>query len=146
MKKILAAIDGSEVSEKVLQKSKAIAEKYQSEVLVMTIVKRMMPNYHYRMGADFGHTHLVDKDDEEIGKRMMEHAKEVFKDYPGKFDTLLAHGEPADGILEIADREQPDLLIMGSRGLGGFKRVMLGSVSTKVLHHANCDVMVVKQQ
>ena len=146
MKKILVAIDGSEVTERVLQKAKSIAEKTNADVLIMTVVKRLMPTYHYRLGADFGHTHLVDKKDEEVAKRMIEHAKEVFTDYPGKFDTMLVHGEPADSILEISDTEEPDLLVVGNRGLGGFKRVMLGSVSTKVLHHATCDVMVVKHK
>ncbi|MDW7670249.1 MAG: universal stress protein [Bacillota bacterium] len=146
MKKILVAIDGSEISEQVLQKAKTIGEQFNSEILVMTIVKRLVPSYHYRLGADFGHTHLVDKESEEIAERMISHAKEVFTDYTGKFDTLLAHGDPAEGILEIAEKENPDLLIMGNRGLGGFKRIMLGSVSTKVLHHAGCTVMIVKHQ
>lgn len=146
MKKILVAIDGSEISEKVLQQAKTIGEQFNSEILVMTIVKRLVPAYHYRLGADFGHTHLVNKESEEIAERMIGHAEETFKDYAGKFDTLLAHGDPAEGILEIAEKENPDLLIMGNRGLGGFRRIMLGSVSTKVLHHAACTVMIVKHQ
>jgi nucleotide-binding universal stress UspA family protein len=146
MKKILVAIDGSEISEKVLQQAKTIGEQFNSKILVMTIVQQLAPSYHYRLGANFGHTHLVNKQSEEIAENMISHAREVFSDYPGEFDTLLAHGEPAEGILEIAEKENPDLLIMGNRGLGGFKRIMLGSVSTKVLHHAGCTVMIVKHQ
>lgn len=82
---------------------------------------------------------------EDNAKKLLAHAKEVLEGIPGKCTTQIVHGNPADMILEMAEIKEPDLLIMGSRGLGGFKRAMLGSVSTKVLHHATCDVMIVRE-
>jgi nucleotide-binding universal stress UspA family protein len=145
MKKILVAIDGSEMSEKVLLKTRRIAEKFNAEVLILTVVKRLRL-IHYQMGTDLGLSEQLDREIEHGAEKTLEKAKEAFSDYEGKYETLLAYGEPAEEILVLAEREKPDLLVMGNRGLGGFGRVMLGSVSTKVLHHIRCDMMIVKAE
>jgi nucleotide-binding universal stress UspA family protein len=56
----------------------------------------------------------------------------------------LRDGDPASVIIEVANDEKPDLLVMGSRGLGGMQRLLLGSVSQKVSHSAGCTVTIVK--
>ena len=58
--------------------------------------------------------------------------------------NILADGDPASVILEVADEEKPDLLVMGSRGLGGIQRLLTGSVSQKVCNSAGCTVIVVR--
>jgi nucleotide-binding universal stress UspA family protein len=58
--------------------------------------------------------------------------------------TLLAGGDPADAILEAAKREKADTIVLGSRGLGDFKGLVLGSVSHKVAAHAECTCITVK--
>jgi nucleotide-binding universal stress UspA family protein len=58
--------------------------------------------------------------------------------------TMLRDGDPATRIVEVADSEQPDLLVMGSRGLGGIQGLLMGSVSHKVTHSAGCTVVIVK--
>jgi len=143
MKKVLVAIDGSEMSKLVLQRARNIAEKFEAEVLLLTVVKRMrLINYY--TGTDL--SERFDKEIQASAEKTLEKAREHFTGYPGNVETLLAYGEPAEEILMAAEREKPDLLIMGSRGLGGFGRVMLGSVSTKVLHHVQCDMLVVQNQ
>jgi nucleotide-binding universal stress UspA family protein len=59
-------------------------------------------------------------------------------------DKMLAEGIPAAQILRIADRHRADLIVMGSKGLTGLERYLLGSVSRKVARHALCSVLVVK--
>ena len=53
-------------------------------------------------------------------------------------------GRPVDSILRVAEEEKADLIVMGSRGLGGAREVLLGSVSSGVLHHAACPVLIVR--
>jgi nucleotide-binding universal stress UspA family protein len=53
-------------------------------------------------------------------------------------------GDPATAILDVAEREGADLIVMGTRGLGTAERWLIGSVSDKVLHHAHCSVLVAR--
>ena len=53
-------------------------------------------------------------------------------------------GDPAEVIIEVAEREKADLIVVGNKGMTGTRRFFLGSVPNKVLHHAPCSVMVVR--
>jgi nucleotide-binding universal stress UspA family protein len=53
-------------------------------------------------------------------------------------------GDPATAILDAAEKESADLIVMGTRGLGTAERWLIGSVSDKVLHHAHCSVLVAR--
>jgi nucleotide-binding universal stress UspA family protein len=58
--------------------------------------------------------------------------------------TMLADGDPADMLVQAAEKEKPDLLVMGSRGIGGIQGLFMGSVSHKVSHLVACSVVIVK--
>ena len=53
-------------------------------------------------------------------------------------------GDPADALMHVAKDQEAELMVVGTRGLGGLKRLVLGSVSTKLVHEAPCDVLVVR--
>jgi nucleotide-binding universal stress UspA family protein len=57
-------------------------------------------------------------------------------------ETLASEGQPADVLLHVA--AEADLLVLGSRGLGGFRGLLLGSVSQQCSHHASCPVVIVR--
>jgi nucleotide-binding universal stress UspA family protein len=57
----------------------------------------------------------------------------------------IATGDPAEEILKLADETGADLIVVGARGLGTIKRLLLGSVSETVLRDARCPVLVVKR-
>jgi nucleotide-binding universal stress UspA family protein len=59
-------------------------------------------------------------------------------------DHVLANGAPAEEILRASERHRADLIVMGSKGLTGLDRYLLGSVSRKVARHAPCSVLVVR--
>jgi nucleotide-binding universal stress UspA family protein len=58
--------------------------------------------------------------------------------------TLLIQGNPASAILDYNKKEKFDLVIMGSRGLGKFKELILGSVSSKIVHHSPCAILLIR--
>ncbi len=60
--------------------------------------------------------------------------------------TEILQGPPADAVLRVAEARDVDLIVMGARGLGSLGSLLLGSVSQKVLAHASCPVMVVREQ
>lgn len=61
-----------------------------------------------------------------------------------KISSKLLEGRPSDRIIEAAKEGNFDLIVMGSRGLGGIKRFFLGSVSDRVADEAECPVLIVK--
>lgn len=58
--------------------------------------------------------------------------------------THAREGEPAHVLVEVAQEHDADLIVVGARGLTGFKRFLLGSVSSKLAHHAPCSTMIVR--
>ena len=60
-------------------------------------------------------------------------------------ETYAQEGDPAQVILNVALEHDADLIVVGARGLTGFQRFLLGSVSSKLSHHAPCSVMIVRE-
>jgi nucleotide-binding universal stress UspA family protein len=58
--------------------------------------------------------------------------------------THPMEGDPADAILDVAEDNNADLVLVGNKGMTGAKRFLLGSVPNKISHHAPCDVWIVK--
>ena len=58
--------------------------------------------------------------------------------------THAREGDPADAILDVAEEQGADLIVVGNKGMTGAKRFLLGSVPNKVSHHAPCTVMIIR--
>ncbi len=67
------------------------------------------------------------------------------EDTSSKISSEIIQGSPRQVIVEEAERWNADLVVMGSRGLGTWNRLLLGSVSNSVVHHANCSVEIVRR-
>lgn len=81
----------------------------------------------------------------DIGEHIVQSAKERAKRAgAGEVREHVLVGDVADGILDTAADLGAEMIVMGSRGLGRVRGVLLGSVSQKVLHHAACSVVVVR--
>jgi nucleotide-binding universal stress UspA family protein len=140
MKKILVATDGSKYSQKALFKAKQLATSLNAEVTALTVgalyENESSPNL--KIKAEL-------RDAEALrSKKILDEAREIFADFPGLFCTVYKIGDVAEEIIKLAEADDFDLLIMGSRGLGAFSRTILGSVSDKVAHHSKITVMLVK--
>jgi len=58
--------------------------------------------------------------------------------------THPVEGDPAEGILKVAEETKADLIVVGNKGMAGARRFLLGSVPNKVAHHTPCSVMIVR--
>ncbi len=81
---------------------------------------------------------------EEKHESLLQDTKAVFEGGDFKIDTLLQMGNPVEVICELVAKEGYDLVIIGSRGMGELKGLLLGSVSDRVSHLAKCPVLIIK--
>ena len=80
---------------------------------------------------------------EDVDATLREAADEV-KEQEVEVETYSREGDPADAILDVAEEQKADLIVVGNKGMTGAKRFLLGSVPNKVSHHAPCSVMIIR--
>jgi len=138
---IIVGVDGSDNSRHALEWAIREAAVRHTPLTVL--------NVHQAVAGYWGGPVLY-PGDQDLAEKAREKAQEETDSTLEKFDpesrpssvTVRAvTGLPAEALLEAA--ADADMLIVGSRGAGGFKRLLMGSVSTQVTHHAPCPVVVI---
>jgi nucleotide-binding universal stress UspA family protein len=144
---MLVAIDGSESATKALDYALSLAEKCDAEVLIVSVVppvESFMPRFsltappiHYSLFID------------EVEKRLKTVLSDTLTEAKEKRPKMtisirLLKGRPANTIVQTAQEEGFDIIVVGSRGLSGMGELVLGSVSDRVADLATCPVLIVK--
>jgi nucleotide-binding universal stress UspA family protein len=80
----------------------------------------------------------------EVVDATLEAASEVGQEEGVAVRTYARQGDPADAILDVAEEQNADLIVVGNKGMTGAKRFLLGSVPNKVSHHAPCSVLIIR--
>jgi nucleotide-binding universal stress UspA family protein len=80
---------------------------------------------------------------EEVDATLREAAAEA-REAEVPVGTFAREGDPADAILDVAEEQGADLIVVGNKGMTGAKRFLLGSVPNKVSHHAPCSVLIIR--
>ncbi len=140
IKKILLPVDGSENSQRAVKTCMEMAKPLGAKVTALFVVDSTA---YVSLPETFMWENVQGLLERE-GKEALEGVKKAFKDSGVKLKTELKEGGPAKEIVETAEEEKTDLIIMGTAGRKGLDRFFLGSVSEKVLRSASCSVMVVK--
>jgi nucleotide-binding universal stress UspA family protein len=135
MKSIVVGYDGSEHSDRALDRAATMAQNG-TEIVVVSAAEPLM-----RSGG-FAGTLDVDPADAELVRENLQKAQQRLLEAGVTARAVEAHGKPADMLVEQAKERGADLIIVGKRGLNAVERAVLGSVSTKVVHDAECDVLV----
>jgi nucleotide-binding universal stress UspA family protein len=139
--KVLLATDGSRDAELARSTAMDLAESTNSELHVVTVAPGY-PSYDVRKP--------------EVVEQLREQAEMILEDQVKKIEQeggkvaekhlRIANRYRADQIVQVAEDVGAGLIIMGSRGLGGVRRALMGSVSDSVVRHAHCPVMVVRPE
>jgi nucleotide-binding universal stress UspA family protein len=127
--KILVAIDGSEQSTKALGYVSVIARKFNSKVTLLHVAESKLAN-------------LEPVAVKKISEKILWDAATEIKGV--EIEKGLVFGNPAESIIQLARKENYDLIVLGSRGLSSVKRYLLGSVSEDVTWHARRSVLIVR--
>ena len=155
IRKIMLPIDGSATSMKAARIGISLSKKFRSDLIGLTVIDLMSLPYGYFLTQPGTRSH-----DNILEEKITEAKKWLDKI---ERSMLVAVGEPQAGkvkfrseiiedpfsrvesaIINYAESEGVDLIVMGTRGRSSFKRILLGSVASSVLSYAHCPVMTVR--
>src|SRR4028119_251791 len=143
--KILLATDGSEEAELPLRTAVDLANTTDSELHVVTVGRDYHPAYfEFAEPGDLRERALrvLEREAEEVLDRQVEKIEESGGTVTGTH--LRMGGRKDEQIISLSEEVGAGLIVMGSRGLGGVRRALMGSVSDSVVRHAHCPVLVVR--
>ena len=144
LERILVAVDGSEYSKKALEFACEMADKFGSQLHLVHVPQGAAADRVMVLGGASIMLHAPRDVVEQAGKRLIEEARKIAEEVVGgRVTTELRGGDPANEIIASATENEVDCIVIGSRGLGDFSSLLLGSVSHKVNHSAPCTCITV---
>lgn len=139
-KKILVAIDGSDMSNKAVEIALNMALEQKSKITFIHVGKLLaIPDGMILDSIDELYESI-----RKNGQELLKRGKWLADSNVIDVETIYAEGDPASEIIKVAKEGMYQLIVLGSRGLGSFKELMLGSVSHRVSQIAPCPVLIVK--
>ena len=140
MRSIVVGTDGSAGAERALRRAIEVAKGSGARLHLVTAYPDA-PAYRERVTSSARNEPI---DLREVAERLLARNQRLVESEGVEVETEAREGDPADVIIEVAQAVGADLIIVGARGLTGLQRFLLGSVSSKLSHHATCDVMIVR--
>jgi nucleotide-binding universal stress UspA family protein len=138
VKKLLLATDLSEASASATDEAFELATRLDASLLVVSVIdpgSLLMPGGRFRVRID-----QVRERREQLAQELVERGREAGVEV----SFLIWTGDPGDMIVEAAEAEHADMILVGSHGRGAVGRLFLGSVSEHVVRNAPCPVLVVR--
>lgn len=148
--KVILATDGTKQSEAAIEIARTLNLSEADEIHVITVLDMALP-----LSIDIYAGYLPSTDEiesavkdnaEKVLKTTGDKLKKIFADTNVSIVTKLLHGSPESRIVEKAEEINADLIIVGSHDYNRWERLLLGSVSDSVIHHAPCSVLVVRSK
>ena len=142
--RIVVGTDGSETAKQAVKEATELAKQTGASLDVVSAFEPVAPSRlrEERLEAPADIEHAVNPH-EDVDAILAEAAREV-EGSGVNVRTFARQGEPADAILDVAEEENADLIVVGNKGMTGAKRFLLGSVPNKVSHHAPCSVLIIR--
>ena len=142
--KILVPIDGSETAWTALDTARSLAEKFQGELIILTVAVPYDNLSLLQVALDQAVLKRNNEELEKAGEGILNEARNRLQGFGGDTTFVEETGNPAEIILEKEKKYEVDSIVIGSRGLSGIEEFLLGSVSSKVSQFAKVPVFVVK--
>jgi len=142
VRKILAPLDFSKSSDKALKYASALAAQFQAALILVHVVEFSF------VGSEFGAVELsqIEGDMRENARKQLEALVQKLVDPRLETKTIIACGRPSIEIIETATDESADLIVIATHGHSSLAHVILGSTVERVVRHASCPVLVVRDE
>ncbi|MBX6377836.1 MAG: universal stress protein [Clostridia bacterium] len=144
--KVLVAVDGSETAKKaVAYVAERLADRPGLEVTLVHVTEPLEVLYGY--GFEYVNQDMVNRfeaEGAELARRVLDEAGGILEKVGIQPRKVVRRGHPAQEIVRLAQEGAYDLVVVGSRGLGQLGSLFLGSVSDRVVHLAQCPVLVIR--
>jgi nucleotide-binding universal stress UspA family protein len=146
IRKIIVAIDGSSNSLRAAQRAIILAKSNQAELILLHVIQS--PTYYLYAPRAFGappvdeYLDYAEKDARKWAQSILDEAR--MNGISARLEILKVKSSVVSAITDNAKGEKANLIVIGTRGRGDFSRLLLGSVSSGVVAHAPCDVLVVR--
>jgi nucleotide-binding universal stress UspA family protein len=142
--RIVVGTDGSETAREAVRQAADLAKQVGASLDVVSayepVSETRLRQERQEVPSDIAHVVTATEDVEAT----LADAKREGETTGIKVNTYARQGDPADAILDVAEEQKADLIIVGNKGMTGAKRFLLGSVPNKVSHHAPCSVLIVR--
>lgn len=146
--KVLFATDGGKQCDAAIEIIKKLSLAASDEIRVVSVVDMALPMAIDIYGGFLPDTTELEKTARENAAKVVGESAEKIKAFAGARDVSIStdvlFGSPDSRIVETAEEWNADLIILGSHGYSRWERLLLGSVSDSVIHHAPCSVLVVR--
>ncbi|MGH9982044.1 MAG: universal stress protein [Nitrososphaeraceae archaeon] len=134
--KILVAVDGSKYSDKAFEYATSIIQNHKQQLLIVHVIEN---------SGNIGYSNLnqLKQDSQRIVQQYLTKAES--KGLKSSLRIIEDQGtSPAEKILDIAETEKVDTIIVGNRGQKPSEKFLLGSTSYKIAHYSKCTVIIIK--
>jgi nucleotide-binding universal stress UspA family protein len=141
---IVVGTDGSETAKEAVRQATDLASKIGAEIHLVSayepVPEGRLREERQDVPADL---EWMVNPREDVEATLTE-ASEQIGQAGVQVEAYSRQGDPADAILDVAEEQKADLIVVGNKGMTGAKRFLLGSVPNKVSHHAPCSVMIIR--
>lgn len=143
-KALVVGTDGSETAAEAVRQATDLARSVGAKINLVSAFQPVGEQRlrEERVQAPEDVEHLVNER-EDVDAALKE-AAEAIEQAGVEVETFARRGDPADALLDVAEEENADLIVVGNKGMTGNKRFLLGSVPNKVSHHAPSNVLIVR--
>jgi nucleotide-binding universal stress UspA family protein len=142
--RIVVGTDGSETADEAVETAVELAKLSNAKLEIVSayepVPQSRLKDEGQGIAGDVSHI-VNPREDVQF---ILDKAAAVAKKAKIDVVTHPREGEPADAILDVAEENDADLVMVGNKGMTGARRFLLGSVPNKISHHAPCDVWIVK--
>ena len=142
--KILLATDGSEEARQATQAAAELSKDTGSEVHIVYVLPSPRELRGHHLYSEEVMRSVLDQAEGEANSFLEEQAKQLGESGGKVAETHLRAGDPDKEIVRLSEELGVGTIVIGSRGLGGLRRALMGGVSESVVRHAHCPVFVVR--